>query len=116
MCVLLRSVSLLLEHSPASSERAAQHWRLWLDFWSLAAHVPRYGQWQSEIYRALHDLVADLLRRGRQDGSLRISEPARQAVEFVALLDGLVVQCYLPHPRLSPAAARKILSDFGKPG
>lgn len=99
-------------------DRATQHWRLWLDFWALAAHVPRYGAWQSEIYRNLHDLVAELMRRGQGDNSLVsdtslvIVDPARQAIEFVALLDGLVVQCYLPHPRLSVDRARAILKDY----
>ena len=95
----------------AADERAAQHWRLWLDFWALAAHVPRYGAWQSEIYRELHDVVAELLERGHWDGSLTIRDPKRQAIEFVALLDGLVVQCYLPHPRISPDDARAILKS-----
>ena len=78
-----------------------QHWRLWLDFWALASHVPRYGEWQSEIYRDLHGADRRAARaRGPQDGTLTVVDPARQAIEFVALLDGLVVQCYLPHPRL----------------
>jgi AcrR family transcriptional regulator len=98
----------------ASDSRAAQHWRLWLDFWALAAHVPRYGAWQSEIYRDLHDLVADLMRRGQRDGSLVVFDPERQAVEFVALLDGLVVQSYLPDPRLRTEQARAILKEYAR--
>ena len=99
----------------ASGDSAVQHWRLWLDFWSLAAHVPRYGDWQSEIYRELHDLIADLLRRGAADGTVVVADAPRQAIEFVALLDGLVVQCYLPHPRIELAAARSILGRFARP-
>ena len=90
----------------ASGDSAVQHWRLWLDFWSLAAHVPRYGAWQSEIYRDLHDLVTELLHRGAADGTLVVNDAPRQAIEFVALIDGLVVQCYLPHPRIELAAAQ----------
>lgn len=99
----------------ASEPRAAQHWRLWLDFWALAAHVPRYGEWQSEIYRDLHERIAALFARGRDDGTLVVTDPARQAIEFIALLDGLVVQCYLPNPRLTPAQARTMLSHYARP-
>ncbi len=98
-----------------SDDRARQHWRLWLDFWALASHVPRYGEWQYEIYRELHELIADLLARGGADGTLTVADPVRQAIEFIALLDGLVVQCYLPHPRLPATQAREILRAYGRP-
>ncbi len=104
----------IVEGLLASDDRAIQHWRLWLDFWALAAHVPRYGTWQSEIYRDLHDLVATLMRRGRQDGTLDVDDPTRQAIEFVALLDGLVVQCYQPDPRLQAAEARRMLKEYAR--
>ncbi|WP_111768151.1 TetR/AcrR family transcriptional regulator [Nakamurella deserti] len=107
-------LDLLIDGLVGSDDRAREHWHLWLDFWALASHVPRYGEWQSEIYRDLHDLVARLLARGAADGTLRVVDPARQAIEFVALLDGLVVQSYLPHPRLPAAQAREILRAYGR--
>ncbi len=100
----------------ASTERAGQHWRLWLDFWALAARVPRYGAWQSEIYRELHEVVATLLRRGQADATLPVGDPVGQSVEFIALLDGLVVQCYLPDPRLRPDQARGMLATYATRG
>ncbi len=109
-----QGLSIIADGLLAGTDRAAQHWRLWLDFWALAAHVPRYGQWQSEIYRDLHELVAGLIERGSADGTLLGGNPQRRAVEFVALLDGLVVQCYLPYPRLRPAQARAVLGAFGR--
>lgn len=93
----------------ASGDRAVQHWKLWLDFWALAAHYPHYSQWQSQVYRDLHALVTSLLERGRTDGSLIVSDPPRQAVEYVAMMDGLVVQGYLPGARLDPQRARELL-------
>jgi AcrR family transcriptional regulator len=107
-------LDIVIDGLVGSDDRARQHWRLWLDFWALASHVPHYGDWQSEIYRELHAGIASLLERGSADGTLRVSDPARQAIEFVALLDGLVVQCYLPHPRLPAEDARKILRAYGR--
>ncbi|MEO5832286.1 MAG: TetR/AcrR family transcriptional regulator [Nakamurella sp.] len=107
-------LDLLIDGLIGSDDRARQHWRLWLDFWALASHEPRYGDWQSEIYRELHGLVASLLQRGAADGSLQVMDPVRQAIEFVALLDGLVVQCYLPHPRLPADQVRGMLRAYGR--
>lgn len=107
-------LDVLIDGLVGSDDRARQHWRLWLEFWALASHVPRYGEWQSEIYRDLHGLVATLLARGAADGTLRVSDPARQALEFVALLDGLVVQCYLPHPRVPADQVRQMLRAYAR--
>ncbi len=91
---------------------ADDHWRLWLDFWALAAHRADYAQWQARVYRDLHGLTEALLRRGVADGSLAVPSPATHAVQFIALLDGLVVQAYLPHSRLTPAQAREMLVAY----
>ncbi|RIJ77863.1 TetR family transcriptional regulator [Nakamurella silvestris] len=96
----------------ASDERAGEHWRLWLDFWTLAAHNAEYSAWQSQIYRDLHAVVAGLLRRGHADGSLTVTDPVREAVEFVAMLDGLVVQSYLRQSQITPDQARAMLKSY----
>lgn len=96
----------------ASGERAGAHWRLWLDFWAVAAHDPAYSAWQSRVYAELHGLVGDLLGRGAVDGSLRAVVAHAGAVGFVAHLDGLVVQAYRPGSRFSPARARAMMADY----
>lgn len=124
----------------ADGPRATEHWRLWLDFWTLAAHQEHYAQWQSQVYRELHALTEDLFRRGARDGTVPLrakqadlraagtgvdpdaAERARsdqlahaaaqRAVEYVAMMDGLVVQAYLPNSRLSSPRARQLLWEF----
>lgn len=96
----------------ASGARAEAHWKLWLDFWALAAHYPVFSSWQSRVYRDLHELTGSVLSRGHEDGTLAVADPAAQAVEFVALLDGLVVQSYLPGAALTPAQARARLHRY----
>lgn len=124
----LAGLAVLTDGLLADGERAAEHWRLWLDFWTLAAHREHYADWQAGVYRDLHAAVADLFRRGNSDGSLvagwslkpvaagglsgedgDASVALRRSVEFVALMDGLVVQAYLPGSRLTPARARELL-------
>ncbi|MEO7127108.1 MAG: TetR/AcrR family transcriptional regulator [Nakamurella sp.] len=98
----------------ADGDRATEHWKLWLDFWTLAAHLPHYSDWQSqEVYRDLHALAADLLTRGFDDGSLPgVIDPERQAIEYIALMDGLVIQAYLPGSRLTSVQARALLAGY----
>lgn len=94
----------------ADGMRARDHWKLWLDFWALSAHDVQYARWQATVYDELHALVEHSIHRGRSDGSIGgEGNEHTAAVEFVALLDGLVVQCYLPAARLSAAAARRLL-------
>ena len=100
---------LLLDGLLADGERAAEHWKLWLDFWALAAHREEYARWQHRVYVDLHGLVARLLARELTDASVPAIDPEQAAVEVVALLDGLVVQCYLPGARLTPARGRELL-------
>lgn len=92
-------------------DEARRHWKLWLDFWALSAHDPHYADWQRAVYEELHGLVERCLRRGTADGTVPSgTDPATAAVGFIALQDGLVVQCYLPGARLTPARARSVLS------
>lgn len=96
----------------ADGRQARDHWKLWLDFWALSAHDERYASWQRRVYDDLHALVAEALRRGSVDGSLRPgTDPRTAALEFVALLDGLVVQCYRPLGAITPAQGRAALGE-----
>ena len=108
----LAGVTALIDGLIASDVRTQEHWRLWLDFWALAAHYPHYSSWQSRVYRDLHALVAGLLSRGAADGSLSVTDAATEAVELIAMLDGLVVQAYLPGARLTPLQARTMLHRY----
>jgi AcrR family transcriptional regulator len=90
----------------ADGPRAAGHWKLWLDFWTLAARRSRYAEWQKKVYRDLHGLAASLFGR---DGA---ANPERCAIEYIALMDGLVVQTYLPGSRLTAVQARALLDDY----
>ncbi|MTD15682.1 TetR family transcriptional regulator [Nakamurella sp. YIM 132087] len=105
-------VAELIDGLLGSDAASRAHWQLWLDFWAMAAHRPTYSAWQSQIYRDLHALAGRLLARADADGSLRVADPQSAAVEFIALMDGLVVQAYLPDAALSPSRARRILHGY----
>lgn len=108
----LEGLLLLTDGLLATGDRAVVHWKLWLDFWALAAHYPQYSEWQSRVYRDLHALAAAVLERGGADGSLMVSDPQQQGLEYIAMMDGLVVQGYLPGARLNPDRARESLRSY----
>ncbi|MCI9887386.1 TetR family transcriptional regulator C-terminal domain-containing protein [Micrococcales bacterium 31B] len=88
---------ILVDGLIADGPVATRHWSLWLDFWALAAHDAEYSSWQRRVYEALHECCETAL------GGLA------PAIEFVALMDGLVVQTYVQGSRLTPAEARATL-------
>jgi AcrR family transcriptional regulator len=73
-------------------QRTREHWLLWLDFWTLATRDATYGRWQHESFRAWRDVVAELVDRGRVDGSLTVANQESAVRQFMALLDGVAVQ------------------------
>lgn len=106
------ALQLLIDGLLADGQRARDHWKLWLDFWALSAHDDRYADWQRRVYDDLHTLVAEAFRRGGADNSLTVVEdPRTTALESVALLDGLVVQCYRPQGAITLARGRAILTE-----
>ena len=105
-------LAFLVDGLLASDERTTEHWRLWLDFWALAAHHPQYSEWQAQVYRDLHGLTESILVKGAADGTLVVGDPVGEAIELIAMLDGLVIQAYLPRGRLSPARARAVLHGY----
>jgi AcrR family transcriptional regulator len=76
-------------------ERTREHWLLWLDYWTLASHDPKYGRWQDQSYAGWRAAIADLVERGRRDGSLVVADAELATTHFMVLVDGVAAQAYL---------------------
>lgn len=94
------------EYQLRDEPQAREHWRLWLDFWARAAHDPEMAAWQQERYDTWVALHESLIRDGVAAGELTAGDPARAAVELVAIVDGLGVQVF-SHGTLVPAEGRR---------
>jgi len=105
----MTSLRAIVEGFFASDDRTREHWLLWLDFWALATHYPKYSEWQSDVYARWEGDVTRFLEQGEAEGVFHVQNVEREAVMFMALLDGLVVQSYLPGARLTPAQGRDYL-------
>ncbi|HWG22492.1 TetR/AcrR family transcriptional regulator [Actinospica sp.] len=96
----------------ADDLRTAQHWRLWLDFWSLSAHDAAHAQWQETAYEQWRTDVRKVLARGVESGEFRLRDLDLVLADFLVAFDGLAVQAYLPGSKVGPAQARAYLHGW----
>ena len=96
----------------ADDDRTVQHWRLWLDFWSVSAHDEQYASWQREIYLRWHADVLRMLTLACTQGDLATVDAETAVSDFLAMFDGLAVQAYLPRSPIRPDDARRHLTDW----
>lgn len=96
----------------ADGARTVEHWRLWLDFWTLSAHDQSYADWQAQVYVQWRRDVIDILERGRRAGTLAFDDTEVAATEFMAVFDGWAAQAFLPRGGIGPAKGRALLHDY----
>jgi AcrR family transcriptional regulator len=106
----LGELTFLVDQFLASNPRMREHWLLWLNFWAISLVKPEYANWQRSVYRQWHRQVETAIKRGVADGSVSSDDPYDDAVAFAAMLDGLVVQTYMPGSRVTPKRARALLT------
>ncbi|WP_439673465.1 TetR/AcrR family transcriptional regulator [Embleya sp. MST-111070] len=66
--------------------------RIWMSAWVAA---PRRRELADEVDRQMKagiDVLADLLRRGNDEGVFRVPDPAAAALRILVLVDGVLVQ------------------------
>lgn len=96
----------------ADGPRAVEHWRLWLDFWTLSAHEQFYADWQSQVYVQWRADVIQTMERGRAGGTLSFEDTDVAAMEFMAVFDGWAAQAFLPRGEIGPERGRALLHDY----
>ncbi|MCF6524686.1 TetR family transcriptional regulator C-terminal domain-containing protein [Streptomyces sp. JJ36] len=88
----------LLELQTPRTEQQRRQWRVWLDLWAEAARSTAVGRLHTDYYRQWRDTVADVLRRGVDQGAFRPVDPAAAALRLTALIDGLASQVLASGP------------------
>jgi AcrR family transcriptional regulator len=106
------AMRLLIDGFFADDERTVQHWRLWLDFWSLSAHDQTHAQWQAKTYDVWRTDVRQVLERGIEAGEFTVEDLDVVMTEFMASFDGLAAQAYLPGSSMGPLPARAHLRGW----
>ncbi|OEU85162.1 TetR family transcriptional regulator [Streptomyces abyssalis] len=82
---------------PLSAQQRRQ-WRVWLDLWAEAARSTAVGQLHVDYYRQWRTTVADVIRRGVEQGVFRKVDPEFAALHLTALIDGLAAQVLATAP------------------
>jgi AcrR family transcriptional regulator len=83
----------LIELQTPRTAQQRRQWAVWLDLWSEAARSTAVGRLHAEYYRQWRETVADVVRRGVEQGVFRPSaDPEAAALTLTALIDGLATQ------------------------
>jgi AcrR family transcriptional regulator len=97
----------VLEHFAAD---ARDQFVIYIDFWARSLHVPALTEWQARRYAKVRRRLVRLLRQASPQ--LPLAAARRLAAEFMAVLDGVVVQLLLGDPRFDERKARRLLLDY----
>ncbi|MFH9762190.1 TetR family transcriptional regulator C-terminal domain-containing protein [Streptomyces anulatus] len=91
---------LLIELQTPRTEQQRRQWCVWLDLWAEAARSTTVGRLHVEYYRQWRGTVADVIRRGVEQGVFRPVDADGAALALTALIDGLASQVLAAEPGL----------------
>ncbi|MEW2217240.1 TetR family transcriptional regulator C-terminal domain-containing protein [Streptomyces globisporus] len=89
---------LLIELQTPRTEQQRRQWCVWLDLWAEAARSTTVGRLHVEYYRQWRGTVADVIRRGVEQGVFRPVDADGAALAVTALIDGLASQVLATEP------------------
>ncbi|MBT2493688.1 TetR family transcriptional regulator C-terminal domain-containing protein [Streptomyces sp. ISL-96] len=93
----------LIELQTPYTEQQRRQWRVWLDLWAEAARSTAVGRLHVTYSRQWRATVADILRRGVDQGVFRPgTDPDAAALRLTALIDGLATQVLAAAPVAQP--------------
>lgn len=97
---------LLIELQTPRTAQQRRQWCVWLDLWAEAARSTTVGRLHVEYYRQWRGTVADVIRRGVEQGVFRPVDVDGAALALTALIDGLVSQVLATEPGLPGTGAQ----------
>jgi AcrR family transcriptional regulator len=97
---------------PEADAEPRSSWRLWLDFWALAACNAEVAVLRRKDDERWRDLIGSLVRSGQEVGEFRAVDPDNFAILLCSLLDGLAIQIALNDPVVDPERAFQLCMRF----
>lgn len=82
----------LIELQTPRTEQQRRQWLVWVDLWAEAARSTAVGRLHADYYRQWRTTVAEVIRRGVEQGVFRDVDPEAGALRLTALIDGLASQ------------------------
>ncbi|MFB8383424.1 TetR family transcriptional regulator C-terminal domain-containing protein [Streptomyces rubiginosohelvolus] len=89
---------MLIELQTPRTGQQRRQWCVWLDLWAEAARSTTVGRLHVEYYRQWRGTVADVIRRGVEQGVFRPVDADDAALALTALIDGLASQVLATEP------------------
>ena len=102
----------LVDAALPSSARSLRNWRLWIEYWARASHLPDLAALHSERYAEWRSSFAEIVAAGVESGEFRAVDPRSTALTLVALLDGLGLQTVIGDSAVSVKTARTLLDEY----
>lgn len=85
---LHRLIDLQLPHAG----HVRQEWSIWLQMWAAASLDTRMRALYRDFYQRWHEVLADTLREGQDQGAFRAFDVVTMTTRLTALIDGLGIQ------------------------
>ncbi|MFY1621130.1 TetR/AcrR family transcriptional regulator [Micromonospora sp. WMMD736] len=96
---------------PPSIEEEPGYWGLWFDLWTQAFRHDEVKLGRAQIDARWRGVITAAVEQPAQEAGV---DARTFALEFAALLDGLVVQVALEDPEITPAVAYDIAMRFAE--
>ena len=90
---------------PEADTEPRSSWRLWLDFWALAACNAEVAGLRKRDDERWREMIGSVVRTGQEAGEFRVVDPDNFAILLCSLLDGLAIQIALNDPVVDPERA-----------
>ncbi len=97
---------------PEADTEPGSSWRLWLDFWALAARNADVAVLRQKDDERWRDMIGSVVRSGQQASEFRAVDADNFAVLLCSLLDGLAIQIALDDPVVGPHRAFELCMHF----
>ena len=97
---------------PEADTEPHSSWKLWLDFWALAARNPEVAVLRQRDDERWREMIGSLVRTGQEAGEFRDLDADTFAILLCTLLDGLAIQIALADPVVDPARAFELCMLF----
>ena len=105
----VRRLQYIVEAMLPSSPSAIRNWKLWLEYWARAAHMPELAILHCERYADLRNAFETIIHEGIASGEIKKLDARLEALKLIGLLDGLGLQAVIGDREITIGVARKML-------
>jgi AcrR family transcriptional regulator len=96
------------------SRGAPREWLIWMHMWAESVVRPELRHLNNASYPQWIDLVETIVQEGQRSGEFRSINAREFTMQFLTMMDGMVIQQTLQLAGFTPPKVRKLLLAFAK--